>query len=414
MGEGKARTVCKAKSMNPMYFSTVSYTSPGNPIPRLLQMGKKRKEVATLPPPDSPLWANQSAFRVVERSWKRREVPDELYATLIDPAAAAAAATTPGLELVELQHDPRQLSPHFGEQNSAAPVVAFSVTAVPGLVIIPGLITPSAQARIVHACLNVTKLPNVTNLDTHWVLPTTGLWAAHVAERQGGAPCMLDMRKDGYHESVHSLSQTPQEAVPPPEAVPVRIDPPTTSTHHLKAISASEATKRLRWTSLGYQYNWTDKTYHLDRRPPIPPLIDELATAVVDSVSNLTHYTRERWRSEAGIINFYQPTDRLMAHQDRSEVNTEAPLVSFSFGNSCVFLIGTETRKDEPTSLLLHSGDALVMYGSSRRAFHSVPRILENTIPSSLSPERIDTSGWADCYDFLKHARININVRQVF
>lgn len=62
--------------------------------------------------------------------------------------------------------------------------------------------------------------------------------------------------------------------------------------------------------------------------------------------------------------------------QDKSEENATAPLVSLSLGHSCVFLIGTEDRRDEPIPIVLNSGDVLIMHHKARRYFHGVPRFL--------------------------------------
>ena len=63
-------------------------------------------------------------------------------------------------------------------------------------------------------------------------------------------------------------------------------------------------------------------------------------------------------------------------HTDHSERNLEAPLVSVSLGQPCVFLLGGRTREAEPTAMLLRSGDALIMSGEARRCYHGVPRIV--------------------------------------
>ncbi|KAJ3034770.1 hypothetical protein HDU99_010668 [Rhizoclosmatium hyalinum] len=153
----------------------------------------------------------------------------------------------------------------------------------------------------------------------------------------------------------------------------------------------------------------------MDRPVEFPPDLDAMTRAVIESVQGITGYTKEQYKSEAGIVNFYQMPDALMAHQDRSEVNMEAPLVSFSLGHSCIFVIGTESREDRdplPISLVLRSGDVIVMSGASRKCFHGVPRIIPNTLPAHLANDLGDDE-WPVFGDFLSTARININVRQI-
>jgi len=108
-----------------------------------------------------------------------------------------------------------------------------------------------------------------------------------------------------------------------------------------------------------------------------------------------------------------------MAHVDRSELCATSPLVSISLGNAAIFLIGGLTRDTEPTPILLRSGDVLIMSGPlCRRAYHGVPRILEGTLPEHFSqppdPEDDGDGDWEPYERYMRGARININVRQVF
>jgi alkylated DNA repair protein (DNA oxidative demethylase) len=72
-------------------------------------------------------------------------------------------------------------------------------------------------------------------------------------------------------------------------------------------------------------------------------------------------------------------------HQDRDEQDFAAPVVSLSLGDTCLFRIGGTSRKDPTRSVRLASGDAVVMGGEARLAFHGVDRILPGT--STLLPE---------------------------
>lgn len=113
-------------------------------------------------------------------------------------------------------------------------------------------------------------------------------------------------------------------------------------------LSPSELIKKLRWITLGYQYHWATKTYHLDKRLPFPKDIELLTTSVVKSINGIKFYTNEtnenndkqyfvndydhkKWKPEAGVVNYYQLKDNIMAHVDKSEINMEAPLISFRY-----------------------------------------------------------------------------------
>jgi alkylated DNA repair protein (DNA oxidative demethylase) len=76
---------------------------------------------------------------------------------------------------------------------------------------------------------------------------------------------------------------------------------------------------------------------------------------------------------------------RMGLHQDRDEADFSAPVVSLSLGDTCLFRIGGLKRGDPSRSLRLASGDAVVLGGQARLAFHGVDRIMPGT--STLLPE---------------------------
>lgn len=88
---------------------------------------------------------------------------------------------------------------------------------------------------------------------------------------------------------------------------------------------------------------------------------------------------------EACLINVYAATARMGLHQDRDEQDFAAPVVSLSLGDTCLFRIGGTRRGDPSRSFRLASGDAVVLGGEARLAFHGVDRIMPGT--STLMPE---------------------------
>src|SRR5438552_18335218 len=72
-------------------------------------------------------------------------------------------------------------------------------------------------------------------------------------------------------------------------------------------------------------------------------------------------------------------------HQAGGERDLSAPVVSLSLGDTCLFRIGGLRRNDPTRSVELKSGDALVLGGEARLAFHGVDRILAGT--STLLPQ---------------------------
>ncbi len=82
---------------------------------------------------------------------------------------------------------------------------------------------------------------------------------------------------------------------------------------------------------------------------------------------------------QACLVNFYDATAKMGLHQDRDESDLEAPVVSVSLGDQCLFRIGGTARKDPTRSLRLSSGDVVVLGGESRLSFHGVDRIYPGT-----------------------------------
>jgi alkylated DNA repair protein (DNA oxidative demethylase) len=88
---------------------------------------------------------------------------------------------------------------------------------------------------------------------------------------------------------------------------------------------------------------------------------------------------------EACLINVYATTARMGLHQDRDEKDFSAPVISLSLGDTCLFRVGGTRRSDPTRSFRLASGDAAVLGGEARLAFHGVDRIVPGT--STLLPE---------------------------
>jgi alkylated DNA repair protein alkB family protein 1 len=440
---------------------------------KVTNMGRKVKVL----PPDDPSYVNQSAFRIVERSFKRKgPLPESVQKTIIDPYLPDIPGTTvvtiPNLQsrcphfgspdtsessshAADLRNNQSHDHPSSADGTSSSssssstapasssssassspasepPIQALHFDAYPGLYFIRNPYTPSAQRQVITDCMRTwTRRPNVTNLDTHYIIEygPGGLWGVYerewkereekgrsqgrggkkkrkvegnegnglggvvgngkLEEHANGEVKKQKVKKEasgkkeqeeevlepdtllarrteevgwqgGYKDDEEGKSRavdkipasstssmmendnetnsklhsniTDQPATATTTAAvktPIQIDPPTTATPLLTALPVSKAIKQWRWCSLGLQYNWSTKEYHMDRPVQVPPVINEMTLAVVKSLESVTGYDAGKYKCEAGIINFYQLGDSLTAHQDRSELNAVAPLVSF-------------------------------------------------------------------------------------
>lgn len=84
---------------------------------------------------------------------------------------------------------------------------------------------------------------------------------------------------------------------------------------------------------------------------------------------------------DIALINFYDSDARMGMHRDADE-KADAPVVSLSLGDTCVFRFGNPRTRARPyTDVELRSGDLFVFGGPSRFAYHGVPRVLPGTAP---------------------------------
>eukprot|EP01095_Lingulamoeba_sp_RSL-Kostka_P012528 TRINITY_DN4986_c0_g1_i1.p1 TRINITY_DN4986_c0_g1~~TRINITY_DN4986_c0_g1_i1.p1 ORF type:complete len:376 (+),score=122.44 TRINITY_DN4986_c0_g1_i1:55-1182(+) len=169
----------------------------------------------------------------------------------------------------------------------------------------------------------------------------------------------------------------------------------------------------LRWATVGYHFQWTGRKYTSERG-----MFPDDLNILTSKVSSLIGYDM---KPESGTINFYPDSSyRMGGHIDNSEHDMTKPIISFSFGNSVIFIIGGETKETIPTALFISSGDILIMSGKSRYCYHGVPRMIPNTCPEYLSDfnEDVDIDSeipdWDKfCSDYITVGRLNMNMRQV-
>ena len=140
----------------------------------------------------------------------------------------------------------------------------------------------------------------------------------------------------------------------------------------------------VRMTNCG-QLGWlTDEAGY--RYQPLHPETGEpwpaMPEMVIDAWKALAGYPHP---PESCLINYYGPAAKMGLHQDRDERDFAAPVVSLSLGDTCLFRVGGTNRSDPTRTLRLASGDALVLAGPARLAFHGVDRVIPGT--STLLPE---------------------------
>lgn len=133
-------------------------------------------------------------------------------------------------------------------------------------------------------------------------------------------------------------------------------------------------------------------------------------------------------------------------HKDNAELTYDAPVVSISMGCTAIFLVGGDTRDEEPVSVLLRPGTVVFLGGKSRLRMHGISKVFRGYTPvEPLKPihtnigallcqhnqthnkRKADTHTCSHCQEvtldeletrqllnYLDIYRVNINVRQVY
>ncbi|XP_047136393.1 nucleic acid dioxygenase ALKBH1 isoform X1 [Hydra vulgaris] len=198
---------------------------------------------------------------------------------------------------------------------------------------------------------------------------------------------------------------------------------------------------QLRWTHMGYHFDYNIVDYKAKEYYGFPKDLAELTVTIADV------FKFQNYIAETGIINYYPEGSSMGGHTDHYEEELSQPLISYSFGQAAVFLIGGPTRDIKPEGIWVRTGDIILMTGPSRTAFHAVPCIItknQKTIPHDIGvscqlwqtseyfpaaesaeyckcidcshhlwTNAMNDSSWEKFAEYISKTRININIRQV-
>ncbi|XP_041070215.1 nucleic acid dioxygenase ALKBH1 [Carcharodon carcharias] len=320
----------------------------------------------------------EDAFRRLFKYYKRRQPPPDLSG-IVDFSRAQQYC-----KVLIAPLNVTSISDQDACKAGLQPVCkwkAYSLDGYPGFMFILDPFLPGWQCYWAKQCLKIyPRKPNVCNLDLHMSPEET---------------------KDLWEQSREQLRlKTPGKR------------------------EAKSLLEKLRWVTLGYHYNWETKKYSPDHYTAFPMDLAYLSEQVAAACGF------QQFKAEAGILNYYRFDSSLGIHVDESEMDYSKPLLSFSFGQSAVFLLGGLKRQDPPLPMFIHSGDIIIMSGKSRLFYHAVPRIVPNlegrAIPSCLehtttryncsadtSYRQRDEGDWEICAKYLQSSRVNMTVRQV-
>jgi len=202
--------------------------------------------------------------------------------------------------------------------------------------------------------------------------------------------------------------------------------------------------QKLSWATMGYNYDWTARTYHDNDKSPVPADLQNLAkrfaaTALLCMQQSARSTATTNFTGSACICNYYNEKSSMGGHRDDSEYAVDKPIVSFSAGRPAVFLLGGPTRDDMPiVPILVRPGDVMLMGGETRLNYHAMARLLParlSALPAVSGDQNSKRDHWLpgphvqirsfaanpvpECEleplrEYLGRHRININLRQVY
>jgi alkylated DNA repair protein alkB homolog 1 len=302
--------------------------------------------------------------------------------------------------------------------------VIYGIRGYDGCLLMPQALSPRLQEQLAYqAVTEYCRSPHVTNVT----------------------------RSNNLHEDVHELSmwtlwKQNLEQQQQQQQQPLLGEAKSSS----RESSQRSPTTKLSWATMGYHYDWTERSYHKHNKSNMPSLVERIATKYAVMALRIQQQQRSssntsdrnlRFTPSAAIVNYYTTKSTMGGHKDDLEYTFDKPVVSISLGLPAVFILGGVSDHQDSVAILLRSGDVLTMGGASRLCIHGIARILPHPVakqlvlPTSITKESqqqtvkqlqkedesihdnessIPEQELTYLYTYLQHHRININVRQVY
>ena len=260
-----------------------------------------------------------------------------------------------------------------------------------GLRLYPNLLPPECQFLMLSALLHrdLSNPLHKTNLHPDYDLPYP-----------------TPLRDSSHPASFFTLPQSSKNHT---------FKPLNPHSNHKPLHTIQALQKRLRWLTLGSQYDWTTRSYPSTSPTPFPPDIASLVTTLFSNA----------FKPESGVVLLYSSKDYMPVHRDVSEECARG-LASFTLGCDGLFIVARDKegadetddeRDQEMVVLRVRSGDVVQMGGKTRFAWHAMPKILDGTGPKELESWPVG-EGTPREYEkwkgFMKGKRLNISCRQVW
>ncbi|CAK7336163.1 unnamed protein product [Dovyalis caffra] len=301
-------------------------------------------------------------------------------------------------------HQNGELPPGIAVVDCSFNRPVFGLESRPGFYFLPGVLSVDEQCRwIRESLMSFPQPPNRTNHNAIYG-PISDLFIAakerKVLVEDENTPARLDSGSNGCvgNGDAHRWRFCEEDSVP-------------SIGKTCKSVPAPVLLRKLRWSTLGLQFDWSKRNYNVSLpHNKIPDGLCQLAKKMAAPAMPMG----EEFQPEGAIVNYFASGDTLGGHLDDMEADWSKPIVSMSLGCKAIFLLGGKSKDDPPLAMFLRSGDVVLMAGEARECFHGVPRIFadkENAEITTLESRFCDEN---DFLEYIRTSRININIRQVF
>jgi alkylated DNA repair protein alkB family protein 1 len=185
-----------------------------------------------------------------------------------------------------------------------------------------------------------------------------------------------------------------------------------------KALNMAQfLTSKLRWLTIGDQYDWPTRSYTRNGPSSFPSALAKLVQGLFPHI-----------RPESGVVLLYSGKDYMPVHRDVSE-ECQTALASFSLGCDGIFILGRgedngegEESRPRTVAIRVRSGDCVHLRGEARWAWHAMARTIVGTCPGYLAKWPMGTPGatgeerraYEKWKGFMGGKRVNISCRQVW
>lgn len=262
----------------------------------------------------------------------------------------------------------------------------------PGLQVIPGLLPPETQV-LFTSCLmhrDLADPEHKINLQADFDIPY---------------PPKSSSERQRFDSSFFNRDRASSE----------HLLKPKDATKHKPLNNEQFLYTRLRWLTLGDQYDWPTRSY-AQHATPFPEDLSTLVTGLFPHI-----------RPESGVVLMYGAKDFMPVHRDVSE-QCQRALASFSVGCDGIFIMargednGSGENEPKTAVIRVRSGDCVHLEGDARWAWHAMARTIPSTCPSHLADWPVGTPGatpqeervYKKWKGYMGTKRINVSCRQVW